>query len=137
MKKILAVVLVFGLLAPVGCATMSAIGTAIANVSQKICDFTTVEADQAQSAANFISTVAPIIGAVAGVVFTQAQAVAIFNTVYSAAQTGSCVLAADLTNAVNYFNAVAVQYQTLAQAKKMKAVSSIPDISLLRKRVGK
>lgn len=120
-----------------GCSTLSAVGTAIANVAQKICDFTTAEAAQAQSAATFIGTVAPIIGTVAGVTFTSDQAIIVFNTVYSAVNTGACVSAGDLTAAVNYFNALAAAYQTATTTKTFRAVNPIPDISLLRKRVRK
>ena len=139
MKRILALIVILAImvLPLAGCSTISAVGTAIANVAQKICDFTKTEGDQAQSASTFIGTVASIVGPVAGVKVTSDVAAATFMEVYNAVSTGACVGAPALQNAVDYFNALAIAYQAATVSKGFRPMNPIPDISLLRKRVGK
>ena len=123
MKKLFSIVLAIGLFMSgvYGCSTLSAIGTAIGNVAQKICDFIQAEASQAQSASSFIGTVASLIK-VNGVSIDATTAAATFMAVYNAASTGTCVAAA---------------YQAASTTKGFRVANPIPDISLLRLRVGK
>ena len=130
------VALLVGSVGVSGCQTLSAVGAAIVNVAQKVCDFTTAEATQAQGAANFIGTVASLI-TVNGAKINSDAAAATFMAVYNAANTGTCVAAADLTNAIDYFNALAVAYQAASTTKSFRAANPVPNIDLLRKRVGK
>lgn len=104
-----------------------------------VCKFNTQDSKEAQMAINFISTAAPIAGAVTGVSITQAQAEAILNEVVKAAQTGSCVALDSLQKALAYFDALSAQYSAkMAKAVFKIGVPEVPSVIRLRaKAIGK
>jgi len=90
---------------------MQTIGEAIGVVAETVCNFSISESTEAQMLIEFISATAPIVGALADVEITQAQAHTTLSTVATAGQTGACVLLSDLQAALAYFNALAAAYE--------------------------
>lgn len=129
MKKFLAIAVILAMVS--GCTTMQSIGSWLQNIvssgQQILCNPTDAQKATADNIMKFLEAgtviVAPLI--VKGVTITPAEAEAAFQAVLA----GVCVGATDLTNALNWYEALIASTKTQAMMKA--AAISPPNDELL------